>query len=222
MAKDTAIQTVKMEDGSIRDFPGKRRVQKETVIAANGSILTTVYFINGSIRQFTPPASLITRFAAHGIDQKLGDSYAGLEAIEDCVLAVDELLDALNQGKWSVGREGGGSSMAGASVLLEALALRMAALGKNTTTVQLREYLANKTQAEKISMRNTDALRPYIQKVEEARHAQKIAKGKVPDADRLLAELDDEISAGQALQNALFAPAAHSGADVDEADGQTV
>ena len=49
-----------------------------------------------------------TKFAAHGAEQKLGDEIAGLEDVDDCVIAIDSLIDRLYNGEWSVKREAGG------------------------------------------------------------------------------------------------------------------
>ena len=118
-AKETKITTVTMQDGRVVDFPGKRRLQKTSEISDTGVITVRLDFLNGTTTLFTVPENLLHRFAAHGAEQKLGDEIAGLTEIDDCVLAIDELIDRLYNGDWSVKRESSG--MAGTSVLVRAL-----------------------------------------------------------------------------------------------------
>ena len=118
-AKETQITTVTMLDGRIVDFPGKRRMLKETIIGEDGSVKIRLDFVNGETRLFTLNPNLILKFAAHGAEQKLGDEIAGVEDIEDAVLAIDELIDRLYSGEWGVARDKSG--LAGASILLRAL-----------------------------------------------------------------------------------------------------
>ena len=77
MAKvETAIETVTMTDGRIVDFPGKRKLLKTSEVTAEGSVQVRLDFRNGQTRLFTVPGNLLTKFAAHGAEQKLGDEIA--------------------------------------------------------------------------------------------------------------------------------------------------
>ena len=179
MAKtETQIEVVTMEDGRVVDFPGKRKLQKSTTITPEGSVQVRLDFRNGQTRLFTVPANLLTKFAAHGAEQKLGDEIAGLEDLEDAVLAMDELIDRLYNGEWGVRKESSG--MAGTSILAKAL---MQLTGKSAE--QIREFLKSKSQADKITLRNSSKVRPIIAELEAA----KASKGPAVDVDAMLGEL---------------------------------
>lgn len=177
--KETVIETVTMADGRIVDFAGKRKLQKESYVREDGRVTTRLDFRNGETREFTIPAELINKFAAHGAEQKLGDEIAGVEDVADCVLAIDELIERLYDGKWSVTRESSG--IAGTSILLRAL---VESTGK--TVEQVKAFLKDKTQAQKTALRNSDKLRPIIQRLE----AEKATGKNAVDTDALLAELN--------------------------------
>lgn len=184
MAKtQTQYEAVKMTDGRVVDFPGTKKMLKDSTIA--GDVVTTrLDFRNGETRSFSIPAAMLTKFAAHGAEQKLGDAISGVVDVDDCVQTIDELIVQLNDGKWS-SRAEGGSSAAGASVLAKALAEHS---GK--TMEEIKTFLAGKTPAEKTALRNTAALRPIIARLEE----EKGKKSNV-DADALLGQLTGEAEA---------------------------
>lgn len=174
----TQVETVEMTDGRLVDFAGKRKLLKESIIGADGTVQVRLDFRNGETRLFTTPAAMLAKFAAHGAEQKLGDEIAGLEDVGDCVLATDELIDRLYNGEWGIKREANG--MAGTSVLLKALVEHT---GK--TVEQIKAFLANKTQAEKVALRNNPKVKPIVQRIEE----EKAAKGSKVDTDAMLGEL---------------------------------
>lgn len=177
-AKTPQIETVTMTDGRIVDFAGKRKLLKESSVTAEGKVQVRLDFRNGETRLFTIPDSLQSKFAAHGAEQKLGDEIAGLEDVGDCVLAVDELIDRLYNGEWGVKREANG--MAGTSTLLKALVEHT---GK--TVEQIKTFLAGKSQAEKVALRNNPKIKPIVQRIED----EKAAKKTNVDTDALLGEL---------------------------------
>lgn len=179
MAKaETVIETVTMEDGRVVDFPGKRKLQKSTTITPEGKVQVRLDFRNGQTRLFTIPDNLLNKFAAHGAEQKLGDEIAGLEDMEDAVLAVDDLIDRLYNGEWAIRKENSG--MAGTSILAKAL---IKLTGK--TPEQIREFLKAKSQAEKVALRNSAKVKPIVEELE----AEKASKGTKVDTDALLGEL---------------------------------
>jgi hypothetical protein len=179
MAKvETAIETVTMEDDRIVEFAGKRKLLKTSEVSAEGKVSVKLDFRNGQTRTFTIPDTLTAKFAAHGAEQKLGDEIAGLEDIEDCVMALDELIDRLYNGEWGVKREANG--MAGTSVLARAL---VELTGK--TREQIKDFLGKKTQAEKVALRNSGKVKPIVERIE----AEKAAKGSKVDTEALLGEL---------------------------------
>lgn len=176
---ETQVETVSMTDGRLVDFAGKRKLLKESYTdSADGKVKVRLDFRNGQTRLFSIPDALVARFAAHGAEQKLGDEIAGVDDVEDCVLAVDDLIDRLYNGEWGVKREGNG--MSGTSVLLKAL---VESTGKSVETI--KEFLKGKSQAEKVALRNNPKIKPIVDKIE----AEKASKGSKVDTDALLAEL---------------------------------
>lgn len=179
MAKqEPQITTVTMLNGDVIDFPGKRRMLKSTSIGDDGSISLRMDFINGETRHFTVPTSLLAKFAAHGAEQKFGDETAGLTEIDDCVLAIDDLIDRLGKGEWNIKREAGG--LAGTSVLAKAL---IEHTGK--TPEEIKQFLSTKTQAEKQALRANAKIKPIVERIE----AEKASKKGGVDTDAMLGEL---------------------------------
>lgn len=192
---ETQIEAVTMSDGRVVDFVGKKRLLKESFVTAEGKVQVRLDFRNGQTRLFTIPDALLFKFAAHGAEQKLGDEIAGLKGeggkeadIDDCVLAMDELIDRLYNGEWSMKRETNG--LAGTSVLLRALVEHT---GKSVE--QIKAFLKPKTAAEKAALRNNPKIKPIIERIE-AEKANKASK--TVDTDAMLNELDGLGEAGEA------------------------
>lgn len=182
------VETVTMKDGRVVDFPGKRKLLKESFVTEAGDVQVRLDFRNGESRLFTIPPAMMAKFAAHGAEQKLGDEIAGLKGqdgkeadIDDAVLAVDELIDRLYNGEWNQRKEANG--LAGTSVLIKALAELYA--GKKTIE-QIKAYLKDKTQAEKLALRQSDRVKPIVERLE----AEKASKGTKVDTEALLAGLE--------------------------------
>ena len=176
---EPAAETVTMQDGRIVEFAGKRKLLKESLQSPEGKVQVRLDFRNGETRLFTLPDNLLAKFAAHGAEQKLGDEIAGLADVDDCVIAIDELIDRLYEGEWGVKREANG--MAGTSVLVRALVEHT---GK--TVEQIKIFLSGKTQAEKVALRNNPKIKPIVERIE----AEKASKGSKVDTDALLGELE--------------------------------
>lgn len=176
---ETQVETVTMTDGRVVDFAGKRKLLKESSVTADGKVQVRLDFRNGETRLFTIPDNLMAKFAAHGAEQKLGDEIAGLNDVEDCVLAVDELIDRLYNGEWSVKREANG--MAGTSVLVRALVEHT---GKPVEAI--KQFLSGKSQAEKVALRNNPKIKPIVERIE----AEKASKKANVDTDAMLGELE--------------------------------
>lgn len=184
MAKEqTTAETVKMSDGRLVDFVGKRKQLKESFIDAEGKVSVRLDFRNGETRTFQIPDALMAKFAAHGAEQKLGDETAGLDDVDDCVTAVDELIIRLNAGEWSQKREANG--MAGSSILVRAL---VEITGK--TVEQIKAFLATKSQAEKLALRNSKTVKPVVERLEAERAEKKAGTGV--DTGAMLGELGIE------------------------------
>lgn len=174
----TAIETITMTDGRIVDFVGKRKMLKESFVK-DGVVSVRFDFRNKETRTFTIPSTLLNKFAAHGAEQKIGDETAGLDDVDDAVIAVDALIERLNIGEWGVKRESNG--MAGTSVLARALVEL-----KGVTIEKVKAFLAGKTAAQKTALRESAELKPIVQRIE----AEKAKKGSTVDTSSLLGELD--------------------------------
>lgn len=175
------VEQVKMQDGRVVEFPGKRDLVKNYYPDDEKATVKVVLdFRNGETRVFYPHPSLLLTFAGHGAIQKLGDELADpkLTDIDDKVAAIDALMEQLNEGKWSVRREGDG--FAGTSVLLKALVEKS---GK--TVEEIKAWLKGKTQPEKMALRGSAALKPIVDRIE----AEKVAKSAKVDTTSLLAEI---------------------------------
>lgn len=181
--KETQVETVTMTDGRKVDFPGKRKMLKESFAAPDGQLAVRFDFRNGATRTYTLHSSLISKFATHGAEQKYGDETAGLDDVDDMVMATDKLHTRLNPSDgtdpaWTMEREGSG--MAGTSVLAQALAKV-----QNIDIERVKAFLSKKTQAEKIALRNNPKVKPVVEEIEAA----KAAKNNKVDTEALLGEL---------------------------------
>lgn len=177
----TKGEKVKMSDGRELEFVGKRKMLKETIIEGD-RVGLRIDFRNGETRTFTIPPAMILQFAGHGAEQKYGDETAGVDDIDDMVLAVDEMDARIQRGEWSARREGTG--IAGTSVLIRAL-VEMS--GK--TVDQIKAFLKDKTQTEKLALRSSSKLKPIVDRME----AEKVSKASKVDTDALLGALEGAV-----------------------------
>lgn len=93
-----------------------RKVSKKSFLKEDGTLVVHFEFGNGSTRTWEMPPShpLFAQAALHGLNQKFGDSFAGVEDPEDQAECFDAVAAALNEGKWStrvVGAEAKGGSL---------------------------------------------------------------------------------------------------------------
>lgn len=147
-------------------------------------------FANGEVLALTAAQltnNILEHAIWHGLKQKLVDAAAisrntetGRPAtVEDKYQAVKTVYDRLLSGAWNATREGGGAT---GGLLLQALC-RMYQ-GRKTPD-QLREFLADKTDAEKTALRKNPRV---AQIIEEIRAEQ--GKAANIDTDELLGELE--------------------------------
>lgn len=171
------VEVVKMSDGREVSFAGKRKAIKSSDFV-DGAVQVRIDFRNGTSRVYTIPAELTGRAACHGGEQKYGDSYAGVDDIEDMIAACDQVQENVSKGDWTSRVEGSG--IAGTSVLARAL---VELTGKTMDAV--KEFLKSKTQADKMALRQSSKLKPIIERLE----AEKVAKASKVDTGALFAEL---------------------------------
>lgn len=131
----TVYTDVTMSDGRVVKFAGKRKVQKDVEVTASGDVIVRLDFVNGESRMISTAEltrELILQACGHGLSQKIGDNFAGVEQVEDMVLETDDMISRLRKGDWSVAREAGDSA-AGASIVIKAL---MEVTGKDAATIK--------------------------------------------------------------------------------------
>jgi hypothetical protein len=194
--KAPEIRLVTMEDGTVEQFTGKKRLNKYYDLDAEGNLIgARFYFSNGRILRTTPPKSLIGRFAGHGLVQKYGDELAGMKPaegqdevdVDDMYLEMESLDEQIQQGIWSQRKEGDGTG--GTSVLIQALVL----FGGKPVEI-VKAFLKTKDAAFKRALRldekkvNKDG-KTMAQIVKEI-EAAKASKGPKVDVDAGLDELD--------------------------------
>ena len=182
-----AVEVVEMSDGRKVEFVGKRRLLKEVILNEDGSFAEVRFdFRNGETRSFTGVDGLTGQALGHGWSQKIGDETASEEDVDDMVLAVDGLIDRLNQGEWRTARESGG--MSGTSVLLRAL---VEFSGKSVEAI--KAYLKDKTPADKMAMRAENKRRNSaghtVKAIVERLEAEKAAKSSKIDTEALFDQL---------------------------------
>ena len=116
-ASKTVYTPVKMSDGRVVQFAGKRKMVKEV---DPESLSVRFDFANGETRTFTIGNGLLNQFAVHGAAQKIGDETAGEEDVDDMTLAVDAIIERLSKGEWGITRAAG-DGFSGASIVVKAL-----------------------------------------------------------------------------------------------------
>lgn len=134
-------------------------------------------------------SEIVAAATMHGLKQKLVDAAAisrnpetGRAAtVEDKYQAVKTVYDRLLSGQWNATREGGGNA---GGLLFQALC-RMYQ-GRKTPD-QLREFLADKSDAEKTALRKNPRVAQIIEDI-------RAEQGKAAniDTDELLGELEGE------------------------------
>lgn len=168
---------VSFSDGSSYEFGEKAKVKKFAG-HENGVPSVSFYFSNGEMRKFECPQELIAKAAAHGLSQKIGDAFAGVDSVDDCILAFDEMAERLGKGEWNAEREVG-AGVSGASVLARAIA---EVSGKALDEVKAK--LKTLSAKQKLALRSSPALKPVIDRIE----GEKAKKGEAVDTDAILAE----------------------------------
>jgi hypothetical protein len=181
-----ATETVEMSDGRKVDFVGKRKMLKHSEFAADGRWVFTRFDFKFEISDEYPENTITVRapahdrqlkdgsyaldsLAAHGAEQKFGDSAAGEDDVEDMYEAVKKTVDQFAGGDWSQRREGGG--MAGTSILLRALVIK----NPKRSVQEARDLLKTLDAKTKLALRNSPDLKPIVEKLESER-ASKAAK----------------------------------------------
>jgi hypothetical protein len=178
--------------GRIVAFAGKRKMVKTADVAEDGTVSVRFDFVNGETRTLTVPPALMTKFAAHGAAQKVGDEAAGVADIDDIVVAIDEVITRLHSGEWGATREAG-DGFSGASIVIRAI---MEATGKDQETV--KAFLQKKLDAATANGEKLTRQALYSSfrhpssktgKIIERMEAEKAVKAPAVNSDEYLSEL---------------------------------
>lgn len=189
-------EKITMTDGREVQFAGKRKMTKDVMVdEAAGTVSVRFDFRNGqtlAIGSADLSRALNLQALGHGLSQKCGDNAAGVDEIDDMVIAVEDVIKQLKGGDWSAAREAGDST-AGASIVIKAIA---EVTSKPIDFV--KEFLQKKLDAakaagQKLSRQDLYASfrRPdtptgqVIKRLEE----EKLAKASKVDTSSLLAEI---------------------------------
>lgn len=137
-------------------------------------------FANGNalvLRLTDVPETIRNHALAHGLLQKIGDSYAGAETVEEAFEAASETLDTIKNGDWKAARAGVG---AGGGDLIKAL---MAVTGNSEEAC--KKVVADADADLRKSMRKHPGVVAELAKMQAARLLAKAAKqsGETSDVD---------------------------------------
>lgn len=193
----TEYEKVKMTDGREVSFPGKRQLSKEiTIDSENQTVIVRFDLRNGDtfeIKSAELDSDTALQGLGHGLSQKIGDTTAGVQKIEDMSLSIEDMIGRLMKGEWSAPREAG-DSFAGAGLVVRAVA---EATGKSVDFV--KTFLNNKLEKAKAagekltrndlyaSFRNPESA---TGKIIERMEREERAKATKVDSTSLLAELN--------------------------------
>lgn len=168
-ANKTVVQNVEMEDGKVVQFPGKRKLQIESKVDANGVLQVRCDFLNGRVLQTSVSGDMLIKFLEFGASQKFRDVIAGEDDVDSCVLDVEEFMGLLAKGQWTTERQRGTGSSA---PLHKAV---MEVTGKSAEEVKV--WLNSLTQKQKLDLRKDEKIKPIIDRIEAAK------KSKQPASD---------------------------------------
>lgn len=166
MARQAQITVERIADDLVIEFAHGKRIELNPVDLADSVYKQAVYH---GLKQKLVDAAAISRNPETGRSASIEDKYQAVKTVYDRLLA----------GAWNATREGGGAT---GGLLLQAL-MRMYA-GRKTPD-QLREFLADKTDAEKTALRKNPRVAQIIEDI-------RIETGKAAniDTDELLGELE--------------------------------
>lgn len=166
------------------EFAARDKVKKLSEVREDGAVVIKFLFRNGEAREaiFAPGHPVLGRAAQHGLDQKLGDDFAGVADIEDCIEAFEQMAERLQAGEWTAPAAAGSAS--GVSLLAAAL---MELTGK--TKEQVRDALKALTPKVKSALSEDPAVAPIIGRIKAERESRRKTPAETVDTAGLLASL---------------------------------
>lgn len=177
--------TVTLPDGSTVKFSARDKVKKMSYSLDDGTIMIRFVFRNGTVKEseFLPTNPILVRAAQHGLDQKIGDEFAKLDDVEDCIVAFEEMCERLQAGEWVAERESNGLS--GVSLLAAAL-IRVTGKPRDEVLAKVKE-LPPKVKA---AMLSHPPIAAEVAKIKEERAARSKKPAEVVDVSAVMAQFD--------------------------------
>lgn len=117
------------------------------------------------------------RALAHGLLQKIGDSYAGAESVDEAVESARSVIDMVSAGEWTAAREGIGS---GGGDLIKAL---IEVTGRDEDTV--RKVVLDMDDDHRKATRAIPAVKAVLLRLSAERAAARAAKADTSDTTGL-------------------------------------
>lgn len=154
--KEIVYTSVQMKDGTTVNFAGSQRVKKAILEESDGTPVGVRFdLLNGDVHvlhlaELTD--SIVRQAACHGLNQKVGDDFAGMKdaSVDDISMSVEEMMARIKKGEWFVERASG-DSMAGASIVVQAIVEDAKARGLSKTAAEVKDFLNRKLEAGKAS-----------------------------------------------------------------------
>lgn len=125
--------------------------------------------------------SIKNQVIAHGLLQKIGDSYAGAESVEEAYESAAETLEMVKKGEWRAARTGVGL---GSGDLAKALAVVT-----SKTEDECRAVIAGLDADQKKGLRKHPAIGAELAKMQAAKLLAKAAKASTEEASFDLASI---------------------------------
>lgn len=135
------------------------------------------------------PANIKGFMVFHGSKQKIGDEYADLDTVEDCMEAAREMDDRLADGKWFADKQ----AFKGVSIVMRAIMMAY-----SVSEEEARNFLKPLSAQEKAALKASAELKPFVDQIEAER-------GKGIDTKSILSKLPSvqkELAAEKAAEEA--------------------
>ena len=119
---------------------------------------------------------IVTNLALHGLSQKLGDSYAGAESVDEAIERCTTIAERLQQGEWIKPRESAGPRP---SMVVDAVVAALVANGEEVDDTR-RAAIAEKTKGKEGRERAlaNPAIRAQYETIRATRAAKRAAKAQ--------------------------------------------
>jgi hypothetical protein len=119
--------------------------------------------------------------AFHGISQKLGDSYAGADSVDEARESAEAVRDNLLAGNWTAGREGGGG---GVSILVQALF--EATQHEGRTLEDCQELVADMSDEQRKGLRQLPQIKANMDRIAAERAQKRYEKSRAAAGNKPL------------------------------------